>query len=100
MSLKQKVFAICLTDQCLARLKESFSSFPPRKLLIWAVDRAIAQSHYCISNDVKVKLSRKFHAETTLLASAFAEPMKNFFRTISQLNVLHFRLRSAFTFIF
>ena len=67
---------------------------------IWAVDRAIAQSHYCISNDVKAKLSRKFHAETTLLASAFAKPIKIFFRTISQLNVLHFCLRSAFTFIF
>ena len=47
-------------------------------------------------------LSRKFHAETTLLASAFAKPMKNenCFRSISQLNVLHFCLRSAFTFIF
>ena len=99
MSLK-KVFAICFTDQCLARLKQSFSSFPPRKLLIWAVDSSIAQSHYCISNEVKAKLSRKFHAETTLLASAFAKPMKNCFRSISQLNVLHFCLRSAFTFIF
>ena len=75
MSLK-KVFAICFTDQCLARLKQSFSSFPPRKLLIWAVDSSIAQSHYCISNDAKAKLSRKFHAETTLLASALAKPMK------------------------
>ena len=100
MSLKQKVFAICFTDQCLARLKESTSSCPPRKLLILAADRAIAQSHYCISNDVKAKLSRKFHAETTLLASAFAKPMKIFFRTKSQLNVLYFCLRSAFTFIF
>ena len=35
-----------------------------------------AQSHYCISNDVKAKLSRKFHGEMTLFASAFPKPMK------------------------
>ena len=73
------MFAICFTDQCLARLKQSFSLFPPRKLLIWAVKSSIAQSHYCISNDVKAKcrsLSRKFHGEMKLFASAFAKPMK------------------------
>ena len=37
------------------------------------------QSHYCTSNDVKAKcksLSRKFHGQMTLFASAFAKPMK------------------------
>ena len=58
---------------CLARLTQSFSVFPPRKLLIWAVNSSIAQSHYCTSNDVKAKLSRKFHGEVTLFASAFAK---------------------------
>ena len=72
----ERVFAICFTDQCLARLKQSFSLFPPRKLLIWAVNSSIAQSHYGISNDVKAKLFRKFHEEMTFLASAFAKPMK------------------------
>ena len=43
----EKVFAICFTDQCLATLKQSVSLFPPRKLLIWAVNSSIAQSHYC-----------------------------------------------------
>ena len=65
--------------QCLARLKQSFSLFPPRKRLIWAVNSLIAQSHYCISNDINVRcrsLSRKFHGEMTLFASAFAKPMK------------------------
>ena len=73
-----KVLAICFTDQCLERLKQSFSLLPPRKLLIWAVNSSIAQSYYCISNDVKAKcrsLSRKFHGEMTLFASAFAKPM-------------------------
>ena len=37
---------------------------------------SIAQSHYCISNDVKAKLSRKFHGEMTLFASAFTKPVK------------------------
>ena len=37
---------------------------------------SIDQSHYCISNDVKAKLSRKFHGEITLFASAFDKPMK------------------------
>ena len=72
----EKVFVICFTDQCLARLKQSFSLFPPRKLLIWAVNSSIAQSHYCISNDVKERcrsLSRKFHEEMKLFASAFAK---------------------------
>ena len=72
-------YELCFTDQCLARLKESFSLFPPRKLLIWAVNSSIAQSHFCISNDVKAKcrsLSRKFHGEMTLFAFAFAKPMK------------------------
>ena len=75
----EKVFAVCFTDQCLARLKQSFSLFPPRKLLIWEVNSAIAQSHYWISNDVKAKLSRKFHGEMTFFASAsanYAKPMK------------------------
>ena len=75
----EKLFVICFTDQCLARLKQSFSLFPPRKLLIWAVNSSIAQSHYCISNDVKERcrsLSRKFHEEMTLFASAFAKGMK------------------------
>ena len=74
-----KVFVICFTDQRLARLKISFSLFPPRKLLIWAVNSSIAQSHYRISNDIKAKcrsLSRKFHREISLFASAFAKPMK------------------------
>ena len=73
------MFTICFTDQCLARLKQSFSLFPPRKLLIWAVNSLITQSHYSISNDVKVKcrsLSRKFLGEMTLFASAFPKPMK------------------------
>ena len=69
----EKVFAICFTDQCLTRLKQSFSLFPPRKLIIWAVNSSIAQSHYCISNDVKAKLSRKCHGE---FAAAFTKPMK------------------------
>ena len=37
------------------------------------------QSHYCYSNDVTAKcrsLSRKFHGEMTLFASAFTKPMK------------------------
>ena len=72
----EKVFTICFTDQCLARLKQSFSSFPPRKLLICVVNSSIGQSHYCISNDVNAKSSTKFHGENTLFASAFAKPMK------------------------
>ena len=63
----------------MARLKQSFSIFPLRKLLIWAVNSSIAQSHYCVSNDVKAKcrlLSRKFHEEQTLFVSTFAKPMK------------------------
>ena len=75
----EKVLAICITDQCVARLHQSFSLFPPRKLLVWAVNSSIAQSHYYNSNDVKAKcrsLSRKFHGEMTLFASAFAKPMK------------------------
>ena len=75
----EKGFAICFKDQCLARLKQSFSLFPPRRLLIWAVNSSIAQSHYCISNDVKAKcqlLSRKFYGQMALFASAFAKPMK------------------------
>ena len=66
-------------DQCLARLRQSYFLFPTRKLLIWAVNSSIAQSHYCVSNDVKVKcrsLSRKFHGEMMLFASAFVKPMK------------------------
>ena len=73
------MFAICFTDQCLARLKKTLSLFPPRKLLIWAVNSSIAQSHYCISNDVKAKcrwFSGEFHGEITLFVSAFAKPMK------------------------
>ena len=73
------MFAICFTDQCLPRLKQSFSLFPQRKLLIWAVNSSIAKSHYCISIDVKVKcrsLSRKFHGEMRLFAFAFAKPIK------------------------
>ena len=58
------------------KIKQSFSLFPPRKPLIWAVNSSIAQSHYCISNDVKAELSRKFHGEMTLFASAFAKPME------------------------
>ena len=100
----EKVFAVCFTGQCLARLKQHSSLFPPRKLLIWVVNNSIAQSHYCISNDVKAKLSRKFHGEMTLFASAFAKPMKIrarllVFCSISQLNVSHFCLRSVFTLI-
>ena len=71
-----KVCAICFTDQFLARLKQSFSLLRPRKLLIWAVNTSIAQSHYCISNDVKAKLSRNFRTEMTLFASTFVKPMK------------------------
>ena len=69
----EKVFAICFTDQCLARSKQSFSLFPPRKQF----DCPITLLHK--SNDVKAKcrsLSRKFHGEMTLFASAFAKPMK------------------------
>ena len=51
----EKVFAVCFTDQCLARLKQNFSLFPLRKLLIWAVNSSIAQSHYCVSNDINAK---------------------------------------------
>ena len=75
-AVSPQVFAICFTDQCLPRLKQSFSFFPPRKLLIWTVNSSIAQTHYCISNDVKAKLSRKFHGEMTLFAFAFLRPMK------------------------
>ena len=49
-------------------LNKSLSLFPPRKFLIWVVNSSIAQSHYCISNDVK--------GEMTLFASVFAKPMK------------------------
>ena len=73
----EKEVAVCFADQCLARLKQNFSLFPPKKLLMWEVNSSIAHSHYCISNDVKAKLSRKFYGETvTLSASAFAKPMK------------------------
>ena len=73
----QKVFAICFADQCLARLKQSFSLLPTRKLQIRAVNSSIAQSHYCVINDVKAKFSRKFHGENmTLFLSDFAKPMK------------------------
>ena len=72
----EKLFAICFTEQCLATLKQSFSLFPARKLLIWAVNSSIAPSHYCISNDVKAKLSKMFDGEMTLFASAFAKPVK------------------------
>ena len=67
---------ICFTDQCFARLKHSFSLLPLRKLLIWAVNSSIAQSHYCISNDVKAKLSRKLNGKMTFFTTAFAKPMK------------------------
>ena len=102
----EKVFAICFTDQCLARLKQT-SLFPLRTLLIWAVNSSIAQSHYCISNDVKVKcrsFSRKFHGDMTLFASVFAISQRKFSPvcscSISQSNVLHFWLSSVFTYIF
>ena len=98
-----KMFAICFTDHCLARLKESFTLFQPRKLLIWVVNSSIAQSHYCISNGVKAKLSRKFHGEMTLFASAFGKPMKigaRLFLFDKSINALYFCLRSVFAFIF
>ena len=47
-----------------------------KELLIWAGNSSIAQSHYCVSNAVRAKLSRKFHGEMTLFAFAFAKPMK------------------------
>ena len=78
----------------VARLKQSFSLFPPRKLLIWTVNSLIAQSHYCISNYVKVKLSRKFHGEMAFFAFTFTKPLKICFF------FLHFCLRSVFTLIF
>ena len=102
----EKVFAVCFTDQCLARLKQSFSLFPPRKLLIWGVNSSIAQSHCCISNDVKAKLSRKFHGEMTFLHPRSLSTLNQWkfalvcFRSISLLNVLHFCLCSVYTFIF
>ena len=71
-----QVFAICFTDQCWARLKQSLSIFLPKKPLIWAVNSSIAQSHFCISNVIKAKLSRKFHGKMTLFPSAFVRPMK------------------------
>ena len=37
---------------------------------------SIAQSPYCLSNDVKAKLSRKVHGKMTLFASSFDKPMK------------------------
>ena len=67
------MFAICFTDQCLARSKQSVSLFPPRKQF----DCSITLLHK--SDDVKAKcrsLSRKFHGEMTLFASAFANPIK------------------------
>ena len=85
MTLK-KVFAFCFTYHRLARLKQSFSYIPARKFLIWAVNSSIAQSNYCISNDVEAKcrsLSRKFHRGMTLFASAFAKPMKSRCRLFS-----------------
>ena len=90
-------------DQCLARLKQSFSLFPPRKLLIWVVSSSIAQSHYCISNDVKAKLSKKYQGEMTLFASAFAKPMNIRARLLlfdKPNKFARFCLRSVFTFIF
>ena len=99
----EKVFAICFTGQCLARLKQSFSLFPSRKLQKWAVNSSFAQLHYCKSNDVKAKLSRKFHGEMTMFAAAFAKPMKiraHLFLFDKPIKCFAFLLRSVFTFIF
>ena len=101
-----KVFAICFMDQCLARLKQSFSLFPPRKLLIRVMNSSVAQSHYCISNEVKTEcrsLSWKFHGELTLFASAFAKPMKigaPLFSFDKPIERFAFLFHSVFKFIF
>ena len=86
------------------KIKTTFLLIPAKETPNMGSKQSIAQSHYCISNDVKAKLSRKFHGEMTLFASAFAKPMKIrarllVFCSISQLNVSHFCLRSVFTLI-
>ena len=77
------------------KAKLLFISVNTRKLLIWAVNSSISQSHYCISTVVKATLSGKFHGKMTMFASVFVEPMK-----IRAPLFLHFCLRSDFTFIF
>ena len=92
----EKVFAVFFTDQCLARLKQLLHIPAKETPNMGSNYSSISQAHYCISNDVKAKcqsLSRKFHGEMTLFASAFAKPMKIHdvcFCSISQLNVLQF----------
>ena len=60
------------------KIKTKLLQIPAKEPLIWAVKCSVAQSHHCTSNDVKAKcrsLSRKFHGEMKLFASAFAKPM-------------------------
>ena len=98
----EKVFAVCFTDQWLVRLKQRVFLFPPRRLQIWAVNSSIAQSHYCISND------ETNFPESSMERWCCLHPRSQSqwkftlvcFCSISQLNVLHFCLRSVFTFSF
>ena len=115
----EKVLAICFMDQCLARLKQGFSLFPPRKLLTWAVNSSIAQSYYCISKTRLLLIpaketpnvgSKQFDCPIILLhfkwRCLYPRSLSQWkfalvcFCSISQLNLLHFCLRFVFTFIF
>ena len=78
MTLKMKSGRNLFHGPMFCKIKTELLLIPAKKTpnLIWTVNSSIAQSHYCISNDIKAKLSRKFHGEMTLFASEFAKPMK------------------------
>ena len=98
-----KVFAVCFTNQCLARLKQSFSLFPPRKLLIWAVNTSIAQS---LPNHITAfqMMSKPNLPESSMEKWHCLHPRSPSqwkfalvcFCSMSQLNALNFCLRSVF----
>ena len=70
---------------------------------MWAVNSSVAQSYYRLSNDVKVKLSRKFRREMTLFASAFSKLMKVcacLFLFNKPIKRLHFCVCSVLNFMF
>ena len=87
-------------DQCLARLKQTLL-IPAKETPNKGSKQFDFPSHDCISNDVKAKLSRKFHGEMRLLAFVFAKPMKiraRLFLFDKPIKCLHFTF--VFTFIF
>ena len=83
-----------------------FGKTKTKFLLLCVVNISIVQSHYCISYDVKAKcrsLSRKFHGEMTLFASAFAKLMKiraRLFLFDKPIKCFSFLCMFNFTFIF